>query len=112
MSRLVEVLAAVVAGRSGPGRPVRTAVQWAGRSVAAMSPREAFFARHETVPAARAVGRVCAEVVAPYPPGVPVLIPGEVVTAELLDALVEARAAGTRIAYAADPYLATLQVIA
>jgi arginine decarboxylase len=112
VSRLVEVLVAALAGGAGPARPIRTAVQWAGRAVAAMSPREAFFARHETVPAARAVGRVCAEVVAPYPPGVPVLIPGEVVTAGLLAALVDARAAGTRIAYAADPDLATLQVVA
>ena len=66
----------------------------------------------ETVPAAESVGRVCAEVVAPYPPGVPVLIPGEIITAELLDALADARAAGTRIAYAADPDLSTLQVVA
>jgi lysine decarboxylase len=87
-------------------------VQWAGRAVAALAPREAFFAAHETVAAAHAVGRVCAEVVAPYPPGVPVLIPGEIVTAELLDALTDARGAGTRIAYAADPSLATLQVVA
>ena len=111
VSRLVDVLGTAILAGSGPARPIRTAVQWAGRAGAAMAPREAFFARHETVPAVEAVGRACAEVVAPYPPGVPVLIPGEVVTAELLEALVEARDAGTRIAYAADPALETLQVI-
>ena len=62
--------------------------------------------------AAAAAGEVSAEIVAPYPPGVPVVVPGEVVTAEVLDALRRAAASGVRIAYAADPTLATLQVVA
>ncbi len=77
----------------------------------AMTPREAFFARHVTVEADRAVGQVSAEVVAPYPPGVPVLVPGEVITAEALHLLRTAQAQGTRIAYAADPTLRTLQIV-
>jgi lysine decarboxylase len=79
--------------------------------VAATSPREAFFADREPVGIADALGRVSAELVAPYPPGVPVLAPGEVVTAEAMDALGAARAAGSRIAYAADPELRTLEVL-
>jgi lysine decarboxylase len=79
---------------------------------APLTPREAFFARHENVPAASAVGRVSAEIIAPYPPGVPVLVPGETITAETVDALHAARAAGVRIAYAADPSLQTYQVVA
>lgn len=62
--------------------------------------------------AREAVGRVCAELVAPYPPGVPVLAPGERVTAEAVESLQRAAAAGTRIAYAADPTIATLRVVA
>ena len=48
---------------------------------------------------------------APYPPGVPVLAPGEIITAEALAALRAAHAEGGRIAYAADRTLATFQVI-
>ena len=44
-----------------------------------LTPREAFFAPTERVPIAAAVGRVCAELLCPYPPGVPLLLPGEVV---------------------------------
>ena len=77
-----------------------------------LAPREAFFAPNETVAADSAVGRVSAELIAPYPPGVPVLAPGELITSEALNALREVRADGGRIAYAADPSLATLQVIA
>jgi arginine decarboxylase len=76
-----------------------------------MPPREAFFAGHETVRAEAAVGRVSAELVAPYPPGVPVLAPGERIHREALGALRAAAADGVRIAYAADPGLATLQVV-
>jgi lysine decarboxylase len=76
-----------------------------------LSPREAFFAAHEVVAADDAVGRVCAELVAPYPPGVPVLAPGERITAEALAALRSARGDGVRIAYAADPVLAHLTVV-
>ena len=67
---------------------------------------------HETLPATAAVGRVSAELVAPYPPGVPVLAPGEVITAAALDALRATLADGGRIAYAADASLATFQVVA
>jgi len=63
------------------------------------------------LPFAEAVGRVSAELVALYPPGVPVLAPGELVTDQTLTALTEAAADGIRIAYAADPRLATLQVL-
>jgi lysine decarboxylase len=85
---------------------------WALDPEVALSPREAFFAPRETVPAAAGVGRVVAETIAPYPPGIPALAPGEVIPAELLEALQEAAAAGTRLAYCADATLATVQVVA
>jgi len=55
---------------------------------------------------------VSAELIAPYPPGIPVLAPGELITAAAVEALRAIAADGGRIAYAADPSLATFQVIA
>jgi arginine decarboxylase len=112
VDRLVAAIRAAVERRRGPARAVRSAVQWGPPPSPVLTPREAYFRPPTTVAAVAAIGRVSAELVAPYPPGVPVLVPGEVVTAEVLEALRAARAAGTRIAYAADPTLATLQVIA
>lgn len=108
----VEALVAAVERHRAAPRAVVTAA-WLGERLpeVAMSPRDAFFAPHEVVPAAAAVGRVAAELVAPYPPGIPAMVPGEVVGAEVLDALRGAAAAGVRVAYAADPSLATLQVV-
>ncbi|MFL6099266.1 MAG: aminotransferase class I/II-fold pyridoxal phosphate-dependent enzyme [Actinomycetales bacterium] len=93
-------------------RPVATAAQWVLTAPAALSPREAFFAAQATLPADQAVGRVSAELIAPYPPGIPVVVPGEVLTAEVVDALRLTAAGGVRIAYAADPSLETFQVVA
>jgi arginine decarboxylase len=96
--------------RAAPRPPVPAAA-WTVTPLQALPPRDAFFSRNETLAADAAVGRVSAELVAPYPPGIPVLAPGEVVTSDALDALRAALAEGSRIAYAADPSLATLQVV-
>ena len=76
-----------------------------------MPPREAFFAAAEPVGVRTAVGRISAELIAPYPPGIPVLAPGEEVTPSVIEALDSARSAGIRIAYAADPTLSTIRVV-
>jgi lysine decarboxylase len=106
-----EALIAAVERHRGPPRHPEPAAAWTVQPQTVLAPRDAFFAANETVPAADAIGRVSAELIAPYPPGVPVLAPGELITAEAVEALREVAADGGRIAYAADPTLATFQVI-
>lgn len=77
----------------------------------AMLPREAFFAEADHVPAERAAGRIAAEMISPYPPGVPVIAPGEVITDEVLDYLRSGVEHGVLIPDAADPSLRTLRVV-
>jgi len=77
-----------------------------------MTPRDAFFARVEQVPTGQAAGRIAAEMVSPYPPGVPVLAPGERITREALDYLTSGVRAGMLIPDAADPELSSLRVVA
>jgi arginine/lysine/ornithine decarboxylase len=77
----------------------------------AMLPRDAFFAAKETVDADKAVGRICAEQITPYPPGIPVIIPGERMTGELLDYLRSGLAAGMQLPDPADPSLGTIRVV-
>ncbi|MGZ4626803.1 MAG: aminotransferase class I/II-fold pyridoxal phosphate-dependent enzyme [Kineosporiaceae bacterium] len=108
---LADALAASVERHRGDPRPVVPAAAWSVDPDQAVPPREAFFAERTPVPADEAVGRVSAELVAPYPPGIPVLAPGERITAPALAALRAARDDGALIAYAADPTLATLQVL-
>jgi arginine decarboxylase len=77
-----------------------------------MLPRDAFFGRVEQVPVEQAVGRVAAEMASPYPPGVPVLAPGELITAEAVEYLTSGLRAGMLIPDTADPELKSLRVVA
>jgi lysine decarboxylase len=78
----------------------------------AMAPRDAFLGRSEAVPVEEAVGRVSSEAIAGYPPGIPALLPGERVTAEVVEYLRELVAAGARLHGASDPAFRTLHVVA
>ena len=73
--------------------------------------RDAFLGVGESVPVDDAVGRISCESIAGYPPGVPALLPGERVTAEVIGYLRELTAAGARLHGAADPSLATIRVL-
>jgi arginine/lysine/ornithine decarboxylase len=77
---------------------------------AVMLPRDAFFGRTEQVPAAQAPGRVAAEMITPYPPGVPAVMPGELITEPVVEYLRSGLAAGMEIPDAADPKLETFKV--
>ena len=72
--------------------------------------RTAYFATTEMVAAEMAVGRISADLIAPYPPGVAVVAPGEVLTEEIVSGLAASKAAGVRIAYATDSTLTTYRV--
>ena len=111
LGRLVAALTAAVERHRGEPRPAVPAAAWSVDPIVVTSPRAAFFAPHEAVAVEAAIGRTSAELVAPYPPGIPVLAPGERVTAAAVEALRAALAHGTRVAYAADPSLATLRVV-
>jgi arginine decarboxylase len=74
-------------------------------------PRDAFFSAFEDVAADDAVGRVAAEQITPYPPGIPVIIPGERITQEVVDYLLTGLQAGMTLPDPADPSLKTIRVM-
>jgi arginine decarboxylase len=75
------------------------------------SPREAFFAVSETLPLGQTSDRICAEIICPYPPGIPVLMPGEIITKPVLDYLQQIQAVGGFISGCGDISLRTLKVV-
>ena len=111
---LVRTLTALVDDAKSAERPPAVALPSAhGLELeTVMTPRDAFFARVEQVPVEQAEGRIAAEMVSPYPPGVPVLAPGERISAEALAYLTSGLEAGMLIPDAADPELSTLRVVA
>jgi arginine decarboxylase len=76
-----------------------------------MTPREAFLGPQDVVPVEEAVGRVAAESLAAYPPGIPNVLPGERLSAETLEYIRQALAQGGSLRGASDRALRTLRVV-
>ncbi len=76
-----------------------------------MLPRDAFLAQTEFVEFRHSVGRICAETLTPYPPGIPVIAPGEEITAETVDYLRLELKAGVRIQGPFDDELRVIRVV-
>lgn len=107
LERLVTGLVAAVARPGGP----RAALPLppAPPELVAL-PRDAFLGRSRPVPLEAAVGEVAAELVCPYPPGIPALVPGERITREVLEYLNALRGLGASFVGPEDPTLGTIQV--
>ncbi|MCC6313011.1 MAG: aminotransferase class V-fold PLP-dependent enzyme [Thermomicrobiales bacterium] len=98
--------------RSGGSAELRSSGAAIASGAQAMSPRAAFFSPALAVPLERSVGAVSAELVIPYPPGIPVLAPGDVITADKVAYLRDGVARGVHLSGPADPHLATIRVVA
>ncbi|AXI39583.1 arginine decarboxylase [Bacillaceae bacterium ZC4] len=79
--------------------------------VLALTPRDAFYAETEMVPFEQSVGRIIAEFVMVYPPGIPIFIPGEIITKENLHYIRKNLDAGLPVQGTEDPTLSYLRVI-
>jgi arginine/lysine/ornithine decarboxylase len=115
VDRFVAALRDLVDERGEPGgttdvAPLPTRPQL--RTEQAMLPRDAFFATTEAVKPRDAAGRISAEFITPYPPGIPAVAPGERLNDALVDYLEEVVANGGFLEGAADPKLASFRVVA
>lgn len=111
VSRLLEALRQLSRRAGGQRKPF--AVQEALPPVpeCALSPRQAFFAGKERVPFAAAEGRIAAEQVMFYPPGIPILVPGDRIGGEALRYIRAMQRVGCKVVGPEDPALAALKVI-
>ena len=76
------------------------------------SPQQAFYADKISLPLRETEGRVCSEFVMCYPPGIPILAPGERITGEILDYIEYAKAKGCSMTGPEDPDILRLNVLA
>ena len=80
--------------------------------VVAASPQEAFYAPKKSLPLRETEGMVCSEFVMCYPPGIPILAPGERITKEILNYIEYAKAKGCSMTGPEDPDIERLNVLA
>lgn len=76
-----------------------------------LTPREAYFSRKRTVPWEEASGKTAGETAAPYPPGIPLIYPGEILEPEIWEMLDRCRKDGIVLHGPASPGLARYRVI-
>ncbi|GGI97603.1 arginine decarboxylase [Alicyclobacillus cellulosilyticus] len=111
VDRLVAAMAAIAEScrdRIGK-RPVQVKIP--SMPVLKMSPRKAFYAPTEVVPLHASVGRIIAEMIMVYPPGIPILLPGEVVTQDNIDYIEENLRAGLPVQGTDDPEIRHVKVV-
>ena len=108
---LADALIEIASATQSKPRPSATALSWSVVPQVGISMREAYFASTQMVTAADAIGRVSADLIAPYPPGVAVIAPGEILTKQIVEGLSASQKAGVRIAYATDPTLEKFRVV-
>jgi arginine decarboxylase len=114
MDRMSEALRALVTTHHGADHgPIPDVPRPADlRMETVMLPRDAFLGTTELVPWREAPGRVSAEMICPYPPGIPITAPGERLTAEVVDYLEQLAATGVMVEGAADETLEQFRVVA
>jgi arginine/lysine/ornithine decarboxylase len=111
---LVEALQTIAAEQGvspDAGSPLRSSGIVISPGVQAMTPREAFYAPSRTIPLLESAGQISAELVIPYPPGIPVLAPGDVILPEKLEYLATIAKLGMYISGCSDHSLATIKVV-
>lgn len=82
------------------------------QAVVRCGPGEAFYAKKQSLPLAACIGKICCEMVMSYPPGIPILAPGEEVTEQAADYIRFAGERGCFLSGTLDPEVKNLQVMA
>lgn len=109
IERLVSALSEIRRryGKSGSGMMHQEYIE----PIVKATPQEAFYASSESLPIEQTKGRVCSEFVMCYPPGIPILTPGELITAEILDYIKYAKEKGCSLTGPEDPDVNRLNVL-
>lgn len=79
--------------------------------VKALSPREAFYNEKKSVKIDDSIGKICGEYIIPYPPGICLVSPGEIITKEVIDYILVCNQKGMSISGMKDPSLGYIQII-
>lgn len=102
-------VASSVEPRREPATPIDSRASFSAEQV--VGPREAFLAANEVISVDEAVGRICGESIAVYPPGIPALLPGERISQKIVDDLRRQVAQGARLHGASSPDFSTIHVL-
>jgi arginine decarboxylase len=111
MDKFIEALKKISEENYGT-RPVRTNVlDVPGIPERAITPRQAFNGKKVSVPLSESIGKVSGEFLLAYPPGIPIVCPGEVINQEVIDYIKELKAANLYVQGTEDPTVENIKVV-
>jgi arginine decarboxylase len=111
VARLLDALHGIAAEQAGAAEMKTVIVKNPKIPTLALSPRDAFYAETESVPLAEADGRIIAEFIMVYPPGIPILLPGEVISQDNIDYISEHVEIGLPVQGPEDKTIRNVKVI-
>jgi arginine decarboxylase len=111
IDKLVHAMSAIAGDQAGTAEIRNVIVKNPKIPTLALSPRDAFYAETESVPLAEADGRIIAEFIMVYPPGIPILLPGEVISQENIDYITEHVEIGLPVQGPEDKTIKNVKVI-
>jgi len=79
--------------------------------IVVFTPQHAFYAKKQSLPIEQTNGRICGEFVMCYPPGIPILAPGEMITGEIIDYILYAKEKGCSMQGPEDPFVNNINVL-
>lgn len=94
-----------------PNKTTRGTIQLPDIPKLALSPRDAFYCETDTIPLSEAAGKIIAEFIMIYPPGIPILLPGELITQENIEYIQQHLDAGLPVQGTEDPCVKMVKVI-
>ncbi|MDQ0231323.1 aminotransferase class I/II-fold pyridoxal phosphate-dependent enzyme [Metabacillus malikii] len=108
---LVNALRELTTARLNKKDALKTRILLPNIPVLALTPRDAFYSETEVIPLEESSGRIIAEFIMVYPPGIPIFIPGEIISEDNLSYIIENLEAGLPVQGPEDPSLKMIRVI-
>ena len=76
-----------------------------------LTPREAFYSNKKSVKINDSIGKISGDYIIPYPPGIRLVSPGEIITKEIIDYILQCREKGMNVSGVKDSSLEYIQII-
>ena len=112
IDKFIEALKDISNRYYGKGNKIkRNIIRMPGIPEQVLIPREAFYSEKNTIPFKESAGKICGEMIMAYPPGIPIITPGERITEEIIEYVEDLKEAQLHIQGMADPELININVI-
>ena len=111
IAKLIDALKAISNAKCTMRNETTSLIPYCPISLATISPRETFYSPVTAVELNKSIGKICAEEITFYPPGIPLIMPGEKISAQIVELIQHEKSLGTKIIGASDKTLSTIKVV-